>query len=224
MLYLNRMDVRGRHKRLRRISFTKKMWEEKISTVFHAEEWDIICSYHLFEFQGILCKYAISVLMHNDIISTTDRRILRRWMRDVCTTHTRTAMNYDNLVSTLGQLRYDRTCEAFATLIDIIADDEEWTRAIIDWIQLKSKDIMSTKLICGSNSISQPGLNLWSQSRASHDTCSGNIWDPKCSKMKDGPKKLRNKSPLKSCSKKSKVLCCFFMPLCIQMNRKYKIL
>ncbi|CAA2997928.1 Hypothetical predicted protein [Olea europaea subsp. europaea] len=72
--------------------------------------------------------------------------------------------------------------------------------------------MMSTQTSWGSNSISQPSLHvgsqpslhLGSQSRASHDTGNGTIQDPKCSKRKGAPKKLRHKSSLESTSKKIK--------------------
>ncbi|XP_022869242.1 protein FAR1-RELATED SEQUENCE 5-like [Olea europaea var. sylvestris] len=78
--------------------------------------------------------HAISVLMRNGITSLPDRYILKRWRRDVCRAHTRVAVNYDGLVSTPDQLRYDRMCEEFATLANIAAENEDQFREIVEWI------------------------------------------------------------------------------------------
>ncbi|XP_022872544.1 uncharacterized protein LOC111391539 [Olea europaea var. sylvestris] len=142
--------------------------------------------------------------MRNIITSVPERYILRRWRRDICRAHTRVAMNYDSLVSTPGQLRYDRMCKEFATLADVIAKDEEQTRVVIDWIRLQCTDTVSTKLFSRGISISLPSLHLESQSRVSFDLVSGSIKDPKCSKRKGAPQKLHTKSPLESGPKKSK--------------------
>ncbi|CAA2984304.1 Hypothetical predicted protein [Olea europaea subsp. europaea] len=70
----------------------------------------------------------------------------------------------------------------FATLTDIIADDDKRTGAVIDWIQLQCTETVSMKLFSGGTSISLPSLHLGLQSRASIDTVNGRIQDPKCSK------------------------------------------
>ncbi|CAA2960726.1 Hypothetical predicted protein [Olea europaea subsp. europaea] len=60
------------------------------------------------------------------------------------------------------------------------------------------------QMIFGGTSISLPSLHLGFHSRASFDTGSESIQDPKGSKRKDAPRKLRTKSPLESHSMKSK--------------------
>lgn len=79
-------------------------------------------------------------------------------------------MNYDGLVSTFGQLRYAKICKEFATLADIVADDEKQTRTVIDWIRLQCTETMSTQMISGGTSILLPSLHLGSHSGASFDT------------------------------------------------------
>ncbi|XP_022854679.1 protein FAR1-RELATED SEQUENCE 5-like [Olea europaea var. sylvestris] len=117
------------------------------SVSFRRENCDIICSCHLFEFLGIICRHAISVLIRNDITSLPEKYMLRRWRRDVSRSHTRVAVIY----GTPRQLRYDKMCRAFAELADLVADDEEQTRAIMDWIEFQSKELRMTKSRSGCN-------------------------------------------------------------------------
>ncbi|XP_022897659.1 protein FAR-RED IMPAIRED RESPONSE 1-like [Olea europaea var. sylvestris] len=67
---------------------------------FQRDKCDIVCSCRLFEFRGILCRHAITVLNCNDVTYIPDRYILRRWRKDVIRAHTRVAVNYAGLVST----------------------------------------------------------------------------------------------------------------------------
>ncbi|XP_022883719.1 protein FAR1-RELATED SEQUENCE 1-like [Olea europaea var. sylvestris] len=60
------------------IIYEGKVRKKKFTVLFRAEDCDIVCSCHLFEFRGILCRHAISVLMRNGISSLSDRYILRR--------------------------------------------------------------------------------------------------------------------------------------------------
>ncbi|XP_022857166.1 protein FAR-RED IMPAIRED RESPONSE 1-like [Olea europaea var. sylvestris] len=80
---------------------------------FRRDTCELICSCHLFEFRGIICRHAIAILIRNDITSMPKRYILRRWRRDVSRAHSRIAVHYDGLVSSPGQLRYDEMCRIF---------------------------------------------------------------------------------------------------------------
>ncbi|XP_022889072.1 protein FAR1-RELATED SEQUENCE 6-like [Olea europaea var. sylvestris] len=109
MSYLGLTGVRGGRTRSRRTSFMKRRRGRKKFTVwFRAEMCDIVCGSHFFEFRGILCRHAISVLMINDVTSLSDPYILRRWRQDICRAHTRVSMNYADLISTPDQLRYEK--------------------------------------------------------------------------------------------------------------------
>ncbi|XP_022891883.1 protein FAR1-RELATED SEQUENCE 5-like [Olea europaea var. sylvestris] len=101
---------------------------------FQRDKCEISCSCQNFEFRGIICKHMIAVLVRNDVKSIPERYILRRWRRDVTRAHTRVPVNYDGLISTLWQLKYDKMCQRFATLADLTAEDDAKSDAIIDWI------------------------------------------------------------------------------------------
>lgn len=67
---------------------------------YQGDNYEIICSCHLFEFLGIIYEYAISVLIRNDVACVPDKYIVGRWRKDVREAHTRVAVNYDGLTST----------------------------------------------------------------------------------------------------------------------------
>ncbi|XP_022841930.1 protein FAR1-RELATED SEQUENCE 5-like [Olea europaea var. sylvestris] len=126
---------------------------------YERDECEIICNCHLFEFWGILCRHAITVLALNDVTHIPDKYILRRWRRDVRRAHTRVAVNYNGLVSTLAQMRYDEMSTGFAQLANLVADDERRSRAIIEWIKCQCEELTSTK-----SSIGIRVLAYWIQS------------------------------------------------------------
>ncbi|XP_022845346.1 protein FAR1-RELATED SEQUENCE 2-like [Olea europaea var. sylvestris] len=99
---------------------------------FEKDSCEVVCSCHLFEFRGIVCRHAIAVLIRSDVNLLPERYILRRWRRDVSRAHARVSVNYDGLVSSLEQLRYNDMCRAFAQIADLAADDEGRARAIMD--------------------------------------------------------------------------------------------
>ncbi|XP_022862651.1 protein FAR1-RELATED SEQUENCE 2-like [Olea europaea var. sylvestris] len=156
---------------------------KRFVVLFNRENCDIVCTCHLFEFRGVLCRHAIVVLICNDVRVLPDRYVLRRWRRDVSRAHTRIDVIYSGLVSTPGQLRYDRMCQAFATITDLAAEDGGRTHAIMEWIGIQEKELMSSRLISGSNVLLQ-------------------LLDPNAVNKKGAPKRVRRKGPFESTSKK----------------------
>ncbi|XP_022880731.1 protein FAR1-RELATED SEQUENCE 2-like [Olea europaea var. sylvestris] len=161
-------------------------------------------SSHLFEFRGIICRHAISVLIRNCITSILERYILRRWRRNVSRAHARVVVNYVGLVSTPSQVRYDSMCQTFDGLTELVADDDRHTRAIMEWIESQSKVLMLTGTSTTSNVLAHHTVQLGTQCSVSQNTLSGSIWDPVVSRRNGVPKKLRSKSPLELSSKKVK--------------------
>ncbi|XP_022846230.1 protein FAR1-RELATED SEQUENCE 1-like [Olea europaea var. sylvestris] len=111
-------------------------WRKKMYIVaYERDKCEIICTCHLFEFRGILCRHTITVLAWNDVTHIPDKYIPWRWRRDVCRAHTKVAVNYDGLVSTPTQLRYEEMSNEFVQLVNLTADDEIRSRAIVEWIK-----------------------------------------------------------------------------------------
>ncbi|XP_022891144.1 protein FAR1-RELATED SEQUENCE 5-like [Olea europaea var. sylvestris] len=182
----------------------ERMKKKTFFVSFQKENCQFICSCHLFEFRGIICRHAISVLIRNCITSIPERYILRRWRRDVSRAHARVAVNYAGLVSTPSQLRYDSMCQSFAGLADLAADDDGQTRAIIDWIESQCTVLTLTRTSTSTNVLAHHTVQLGPQCNVSQNTLSGSVRDPLVSRRKGAPKKLRSKSPLESSLKKVK--------------------
>ncbi|KAL2542773.1 Protein FAR1-RELATED SEQUENCE 5 [Abeliophyllum distichum] len=74
-----------------------------------------------------------------------------------------------------------------------VADDEERTREIMEWIEFQANDlsISKSRQTCGINNI------------AAEKNSTGNIGNPNYKKTKGAPKKLRRKSHLETTSKES---------------------
>lgn len=186
------------------VIYDEQVTRKKYSVSFEAGNCHIVCSYHLFEFQEILRRHAISVLIRNHFTILPARYILRRWRKDITRAHTRVAVHYEGLVSMHGQLRYDRMCEAFVVLVDIAAYDKERTRETVEWIGFQCKQIRTTKSSFRSNLLATQTMHLSSQSMTLHDTGSGSVQDPKCSNRNGTPRKLQKKCPLESSLRKNK--------------------
>ncbi|XP_022897719.1 protein FAR1-RELATED SEQUENCE 5-like [Olea europaea var. sylvestris] len=153
--------------------------------------------------QGRPTRHAIAVLIRNDVRVLPDRYVLRRWRRDVSRAHIRVAVSYSGLVSTPGQLRYDRMCQAFATIADLAAEDEGRTHAIMEWIGVQEKELMSSRSISGSNVVLQRTTQVSSNNIGSQKNVSCTVLDPNAVNKKGAPKRVRRKGPLKSTSKKA---------------------
>ncbi|XP_073129240.1 protein FAR-RED IMPAIRED RESPONSE 1-like [Henckelia pumila] len=166
---------------------------------------------NLFEFRGIICRHAIAVLIRNKFSVVPEQYILRRWRKDVSRLYMRVKINYNGWITTPGQLNYEKLCEAFTNVADMAADNDEETQKLLEWIESKASDLAISKLRsgCGRNLVSPQSMQVQSDhvddtTQASIATCK--VLDPKYTKTKGAPKKLRKKGPLEKCSKKSKVL------------------
>ncbi|GER49990.1 FAR1-related protein, partial [Striga asiatica] len=164
---------------------------------FNKEIYEVSCSCHLFEFRGILCRHAITVMIRNDVVVVPDRYILRRWRKDINRAHTRVAVSYDGLGVTPAQKRYDDMCRSFAEVANLAADDEEKCVIIQSWIENHKRELILTK-----DSYGDTNTSLCTSRQTKENE---NIKDPKASKRKGAPRIKRKKGPLEVSSKKSKV-------------------
>ncbi|VFQ77344.1 unnamed protein product [Cuscuta campestris] len=173
----NGIDIRKRFK----VSFDKKT---DIAT----------CNCHLFEFRGIVCRHCVSILIRNGIKFLPEAYILDRWRRDVQRTYTRVKMEYDGLICTDAQRRFDMLCNKFQELANRLADDEECTKKWIDLIEGE----LQQKICPPSKGVRRDTLNTDEVEQVI------NIKDPKSSKRKGAPRKNRLKSTFEKKSRKRK--------------------
>ncbi|XP_022883900.1 uncharacterized protein LOC111400746 [Olea europaea var. sylvestris] len=114
----------------------------------------------------------------------------------------RVAVNYDGLIGTPEQLKYDKMCQRFATLADMTVDDDVEFDVIIDWINSQCQKMMMLRSSSNSNVLRN--TQTPSKCGASQRIASGSIRDPESAKRKGAPKKIRKKSPLESSLNKVK--------------------
>ncbi|XP_073300968.1 uncharacterized protein [Primulina huaijiensis] len=148
----------------------------------------------------------IAVLIRNKLSAVPEQYILRRWRKDVSRLYMRVKINYNGWITTPGQLNYEKLCKAFTDVADLAADNDNETQKLLEWIETKASDLAISKLGsgCGRNLISQLSMQVDHVDDATQvSTCK--VLDPKYTKTKGAPKKLRKKGPLEKSSKKSKV-------------------
>ncbi|XP_052198271.1 protein FAR1-RELATED SEQUENCE 1-like [Diospyros lotus] len=190
------------------IIIDERVKEKKFSIFVEKDSCDIVCNCHMFEFKGIICRHASTILIQNGVRSIPERYILWRWRRDVSRSYMRVKINYNGWISTPSQLRYDQLCSAFAKVADKVADDEERTRATMEWIQsqLNGLSISNANPSYGGNIYAQHSMQEQVRSCGEIATASSKqIMDPICSQRKGAPRKLRRKGPLETRTKKAKV-------------------
>lgn len=64
---------------------------------FDENNQDVTCNCKLFEFRGILCGHAITILIHKKIYKIPDKYILNRWRKDIKRCHTRVNISYNSM-------------------------------------------------------------------------------------------------------------------------------
>ncbi|XP_022873511.1 protein FAR1-RELATED SEQUENCE 5-like [Olea europaea var. sylvestris] len=84
---------------------------------FRRDECEFECSCHLFDFRGIICKHAVTILIRSQVHLVPEKYILRRWRRDVNRLYMRVPITYDSWISTPDQIRYEEMCNAFANIV-----------------------------------------------------------------------------------------------------------
>ncbi|GKC54438.1 FAR-RED impaired response 1-like protein [Tanacetum coccineum] len=110
------------------------------------EECDIRCICRLFEFRGMLCRHALTVLINENIYLVPNKYILRRWRKDVKRRHTKVKVNYsDWVVSDVGR-RYDRMCTAFSEVADLASELDEKCSLVLDRVNELKSEILSGKV------------------------------------------------------------------------------
>ncbi|XP_022889005.1 protein FAR-RED IMPAIRED RESPONSE 1-like [Olea europaea var. sylvestris] len=205
MSYLRWREIRRRCMRSARMLCMRFDEGKTLFVSFQRENCDIICNCHLFEFRKILCLHAIAVLIRCDVTYLLERYILRRWRRDISRVRTRVVVNYDGLISSPEQWRYDELCHEFTQLADLAADNKGRSHVTLDWIKLQRKDLLMSKWShSGSNVIAHHTIQVADRCTDSQNDASVNIRAPKSSRRKGAPEKLRKKGPLESSLKNTK--------------------
>ncbi|XP_038678434.1 protein FAR-RED IMPAIRED RESPONSE 1-like [Tripterygium wilfordii] len=112
---------------------------------------EVRCTCFRFEFRGILCRHAITVLIRNGQSLLPSHYVFRRWRKDVRRCHTRVKINYEGWIITSEQRRYDNLCNLFTKVADLAADNDDNYGSVMKWIEDAVKN-MSTNRVIGSSS------------------------------------------------------------------------
>ncbi|GJY45792.1 FAR1-related sequence 5-like protein [Tanacetum coccineum] len=109
------------------------------------EECDIRCICRLFEFRGMLCRHALTVLINENIYLVPNKYILRRWRKDVKRRHTKVKVSYSNwVVSDVGR-RYDKMCNAFSEVADLASELDEKCSLVLDRVNELKSEVLAGK-------------------------------------------------------------------------------
>ncbi|XP_062098747.1 protein FAR-RED IMPAIRED RESPONSE 1-like [Humulus lupulus] len=85
-----------------------KQKEMGYNVQFNNETCEVKCACRLFEFKGIICRHALSVLIREHVKSVPEKYIVPRWRKDIKQCHTRIKVNYNEWSGSFETQRYDR--------------------------------------------------------------------------------------------------------------------
>ncbi|XP_031287102.1 protein FAR-RED IMPAIRED RESPONSE 1-like [Pistacia vera] len=80
---------------------------------------DVLCNCRLFEFRGIICRHAITVLLHKEIYHIPEKFILRRWRKNVYRCHTKIRVSYNSWSMTTEGEQFDQLSNSFSEVADL---------------------------------------------------------------------------------------------------------
>ena len=108
---------------------------------FEKDKSEISCSCSMFQFRGILCRHAITIMIHNDMEVLPEKYILRRWRKDVWRCHSRVRTSHELHSCTNEQKQYEKMCVSFAEVANMAATNVESSSLVLNWIKDVRKDL-----------------------------------------------------------------------------------
>ncbi|KAH7688456.1 FHY3/FAR1 family protein [Dioscorea alata] len=110
------------------------------------EEFDIKCSYQLFEFKGIICRHICKVLIERNVKDILSRYILPRWRRDIKRMHTYVINCYDDPQTNEEKLRYNKLCSHFTKAAELGAESNEKYMFLMEYVDEAIKKSMDNPI------------------------------------------------------------------------------
>lgn len=207
------------------VEFKGKIIKQRtVDVQFEIEQYEIVCSFHSFEFRGILWRHAVLVLLCKDVRSVPQKYILRRWKRDANRLYTWVKVNDDGWITTPGHEKYDELHREFLGLACLAADDEARFQEVKNWISVNAE--FTSRAISGheSEDLVQPHNPVRSASVGEPRTSfSTQALDPKCTKRKGAPRTIKKKDHWKLEQRKPRYIV-NRRNTCVQMSVANKIL
>ncbi|XP_026385002.1 protein FAR1-RELATED SEQUENCE 1-like [Papaver somniferum] len=96
----------------------------KFDVIFYSNDCDVSCSCRMFEFEGILCRHALNVLIRHGIKLIPDKYIKKRWRKDVKRSHTSMKANTGFWKNTVERDRYNNLSILFSEVADMTVKSE----------------------------------------------------------------------------------------------------
>ncbi|XP_071733799.1 uncharacterized protein [Rutidosis leptorrhynchoides] len=151
------------------------------------EECEIRCICRLFEFRGMLCRHALTVLTKENVFFVPTKNIIQRWRKDVKRRHTKVKVNYsDWVVSDVGR-RYDKMCHAFSEVADLASELDAKCSLVLHRVNELKSEIICEKISISSSLMCTPQVG-------SSNNDSVNIRNPPSVHRKGRPRSKRLKS------------------------------
>lgn len=118
---------------------------------------DVQCNCCLFETRGILCRHAVAVLIHNQIMSVPEKCIIPRWRKDSKRRHRKVKVSYDDWSGKPEAQRYDMMSDAFCEVAEMSTDSDQKVEFVLNRMDGLKKELRREEIMCGT---SQPTINM----------------------------------------------------------------
>ncbi|XP_031273009.1 protein FAR-RED IMPAIRED RESPONSE 1-like [Pistacia vera] len=166
---------------------------------FDGASYDVRCNCQLFEFRRILCRHAITVLIHKRISCVPEKYILRRWKKNISRYHTKVKISYNSWSTNIEGQRFDKLSNLFSTVADLASTNEDDCNMMMNVINDLKNKLISTESVGGNdrreNLSSHSIMNCESVGGASKEG-SSNILNPRAIRSKGHPLFKRKQSSL----------------------------
>nr|XP_017225183.1 PREDICTED: protein FAR1-RELATED SEQUENCE 1-like [Daucus carota subsp. sativus] len=100
---------------------------------FKEVDGEVIYNCKLYEFRGILCRHAISVLIHKRVYEIPSKYIMSRWRKDIKRCHTRVKISYNTMAVNIETQRFEKMCEAFFKVAKMAMDSDSKCEKVVEW-------------------------------------------------------------------------------------------
>lgn len=100
---------------------------------FKEVDGEVTCNCKLYEFRGILCRHAISVLIHKRVYDIPSKYIMNRWRKDIKRGHTRVKVSYNTMPVNIETQRFEKMCKAFYKVAEKAMDSDSKCEEVMDW-------------------------------------------------------------------------------------------
>ncbi|KAJ1394872.1 Zinc finger, PMZ-type [Sesbania bispinosa] len=124
--------------------------EAKYVVRFSRDPVSVECNCLLFEFKGILCRHALTVLSQERVKEVPNVYLLPRWSKNVRRKHTYIKCSYDAKQHGPKMCRFDELCKDFYMVAEIAAETPEGTSLLAQTI-LGVKDKVKAIGACTQN-------------------------------------------------------------------------